>query len=154
MIEICDFIIKRIGEQMSAVTHMRSEGQTFSHDDLTNSLIISKADIRKQFGQKADAFFAKFATPAVGTNTAFTDAFAVNAVSLAPMIDLGEYLYVPNQYRLVELIYESPFYWMSAERLYVDIAAEHRGVFLTTNHRAHCPFRLRAETYTKRDDPA
>jgi len=60
----------------------------------------------------------------------FVDPFAINAVAIAPVIDLGEHLYVPNQYRLFETIYESPFYWMISDHAYSDVAAEHRGIFL------------------------
>ncbi len=130
MIDISKFIVDRINQQMSGVREMRSEGHVFSHGELTNSLLISKADVRKKFGQKANAFFAKFATQVIGANAGFTDPFAINAVSIAPLIDLGEYLYVPNQYRLYETIYESPFYWMLADKAYANIAAEHRGTFL------------------------
>jgi hypothetical protein len=130
MIDISKFIVDRINQQMTGVGHMRSEGHEFNHGELTNSLLISKADVRKKFGQKADAFFSKFATPVIGANFGFTDPFAINTVLIAPLIDLGEYLYVPNQYRLFETIYESPFYWMMADKVYADAAAEHRGAFL------------------------
>lgn len=130
MIDIAKFIVDRINQQMTGVGHMRSEGHAFSHGELTDSLLISKADIRKKFGQKANAFFANFATPITGTNTGFADPFAINAVSIAPIIDLGDYLYVPNQYRLFETIYESPFYWMMADKAYTNTEAEHRGAFL------------------------
>ncbi len=132
MIDIARFIVDRINRQMTAVGHMRKNGHYFSHGDLTNSLTISKAEVRRKFGQKANAFFSKFATPATGANDGFVDPFAVNAVAIAPIIDLGEHLYVPNQYRLYEAIYESPFYWMMGDKSYRDIAAERRGTFLET----------------------
>lgn len=108
MIDIARFISDRINGQMTAVGSMRQAGRTFTHGDLTNSLLISKTDLRKRFGKKADAFFAKFATPVTGANAGFVDPFAINIVAIAPLIDLGEHLYVPNQYRLFETIYESP----------------------------------------------
>ncbi|MEH2569624.1 hypothetical protein [Bradyrhizobium sp. AZCC 2289] len=130
MIDIARFIVDRINGQMTAVGHMRKEGHDFTHSDLTDSLLISKADVRKKFGQKANAFFSKFATPVMAANIGFVDPFAINAVAIAPIIDLGEHLYVPNQYRLYEGIYESPFYWMMGDKSYRDTAAEHRGNFL------------------------
>jgi hypothetical protein len=136
MLEIAKFILDRINSQMTSVGQLRKEGRVFNNGDLTNSLLIAKDDLRKKFGEKADAFFAKYVTPATGSNTEFTDPFAINGVALAPIIELGEHLYVPNQYRLLETIYESPFYWMMADRSYADKEAEHRGVFLekTTAH--------------------
>jgi hypothetical protein len=130
MIDIARFIIDRINRQMTVVGQMRKQGHAFSHGNLTNSLLISKADVRKAFGQKANAFFAKFGTPVSGANAGFADPFAINVVAIAPLIDLGDYLYVPNQYRLLETIYESPFYWMMGDKSYCDTAAEHRGAFL------------------------
>src|SRR3984893_12473501 len=136
IIDIAKFIVDRINGQMTDVAHMRKEGHHFTHGDLTNSLLVSKADVRKKFGQKANAFFSKFATPVTETNADFDDPFAINAVVIAPIIDLGQYLYVPNQYRLYEAIYESPFYWMMGDKSYRDVAAEHRGSFLE-NAAAH-----------------
>ena len=56
--------------------------------------------------------------------------FAINAVALAPIIEMGDYLYVPLQYRLFESIYESPFFWMMGDKKYADTHSEHRGAFL------------------------
>lgn len=58
--------------------------------------------MKKKFRAKADAFFTKFVTPITGANADFTDPFSVNGVAIAPIIELGEFLYVPNQYRLFE----------------------------------------------------
>jgi hypothetical protein len=130
MIDIARFIVDRINGHMTDVGHLRREGHRFTHGDFTNSLLISKADVRKKFGRKADAFFSKFATPVTGANAGFIDPFAINTVAIAPIIDMGEHLYVPNQYRLYEAIYESPFYWMMGDKSYRDTAAEHRGAFV------------------------
>lgn len=130
MLEIARFIVDRINRQMTAVGHMRNQGHELTHGDLTNSLLISKADVQEKFGEKAKAFFAKFTTLATGANAGFVDPFAVNAVAIAPIVDLGEHLYAPNSYRLFETIYESPYYWMMGDRSYRNTAAEHRGEFL------------------------
>ena len=37
---------------------------------------------------------------------------------------------MPIQYRLCESIYESPFFWMMADKEYADTHAQHRGMFL------------------------
>ena len=130
IIEIATFIMDRINNQMSAVGHFRSEGQVFTNADLTNSLLVSKDELRTKFGAKADAFIAKFATPATGSNGQFDNPFAVNGVAIAPLIDLGDVLYVANQYRLMESLYESPFYWMGLDKAYVPTMAANRGAFL------------------------
>ncbi|UWU13264.1 hypothetical protein N2599_14035 [Rhizobium sullae] len=130
MIDIAKFIVDRVNSNMTAVGHLREEGREFTKGELTSSLLISKAEVRKKFGAKADAFFAKFATPVTGANAGFTDPFAINAVAIAPIIEFGENLYVPNQYRLFETIYESPFYWMMADKAYCNTTSKHRGDFL------------------------
>lgn len=130
MIEIASFIVDTITAQMNAVGHLRAEGRTFSNMDLTNSLLVAKATLRKRFGSKAAAFISKFATPAFGANGGFNNAFSINGVVIAPLIDIGEFVFVPSQYRLLESIYESPFYWMIIDSGYKATASGHRGAFL------------------------
>ena len=130
LLDIARFIIDHINAQITAVGHLRKHGHHFSNSDLTTSLLIAKEDVRKKFGAKSDAFFAKFVTPITATNKGFLNPFAINAVALAPIIEMGDYLYVPNQYRLCESIYEGPFFWMMADNEYADTHAKHRGVFL------------------------
>ena len=130
MIEIAKFIVDRINSQMTQSATCASKARLLGRGDLTNSLLIAKADLRKKFGQKADLFLAQVRDPATGANVGFVDPFAINQVTIAPLIDIGEYLYVPNQYRLFETIYESPFYWMMADKSYADTAAANRGAFL------------------------
>jgi hypothetical protein len=91
MIDIAKFIGDRINRQMNGLTQARAQGMDIKSADLTSSLVIPKADLEKKFGQKAKAFIAKFATPAIQSNTEFSEPFALNAVSIAPLIDLGEF---------------------------------------------------------------
>ncbi len=130
MIDIAKFVGGRINNQMTTVGHLRNEGHNFDNGDLTNSLLIAKADLRRKFGVKVDAFLKKFAIPITDSNLHFSSPFAINAIMIAPIVDLGEHLYVPNQYRLFESIYESPFYWMIGDRTYADTEAVHRGRYL------------------------
>ena len=129
MLNIAKFILDRINAQMTAVGLLEYRHQ-LSCSDLTKSLLIAKEDVRRKFGAKSDAFFAKFVTPITATNKGFTDPFSINDVALTPIIELGDFLYVPIQYRLCESIYESPFFWMIADNDYTDVHSEHRGVFL------------------------
>lgn len=130
IIDIAQFIVRRITRQMSGIKYLWQEGRELTHGDLTDSLLIEKAGLRKRFGGKADAFIAKFATKATGANAEFTEPFSVNEVFIAPLIDIGDYLYVPNQYRLLESVYESPFYWMVRDDAYAGALSKHRGAFL------------------------
>jgi hypothetical protein len=131
MVQVASFILDRISQQMTAIGAMRKEGIDPSKADLTDSLLIAKADLAKKFGDdRTGAFVSKFATPITDANATFMSPFVVNQVYLAPLIDLGEHLYAPNSYRLIESIYESPFYWMMLDDSYRDTAATHRGAFL------------------------
>ena len=73
MLDIAKFILDHIHAQMTAVGHFREHGHQFSNHDLTNSLLIVKEDVRKKFGAKSTAFFAKFITPITATNKGFMD---------------------------------------------------------------------------------
>lgn len=130
IIDIAQFIVRRVTEQMNGIGHLMQEGAELTNGDLTDSLLISKAKLQERFGGKADAFIAKFATKATGANAEFTGPFCVNGVSIAPLIDIGDHLYVPNQYRLLESVYESPFYWMVSDDAYAGKHSKHRGAFL------------------------
>lgn len=110
MIEIAQFITHRVTLQMNHILHMKADGAKFHGGDLTNSLMIPKIDLKTKFGSKIDAFIAKFAIPVSGVDANFDSPFDINPVSLAPLIDFGDHIYVPNQYRLMESVYESPFY--------------------------------------------
>lgn len=130
MIEIATFIIKLVTFQMDATGRARAESEPLNNGDLTNSLLVSKVVLRKKFGSKVNNFIAKFATPVSGANASFNTPFSINGAAIAPLIDFGDHLYVPSQYRLMECIYESPFYWMVVDEVYGDEAAANRGLFL------------------------
>ncbi|MDE0410838.1 MAG: nuclease-related domain-containing protein [Gammaproteobacteria bacterium] len=129
MLEIVRYILDHINAQMTEVGRLRKLGYHLRNKDLTNSLLIAKEDVRRQFGAKSDAFFAKFVTPIKAANKGFTSPISLNTVAIAPIIEFDDYLYVPLQYRLCESIYESPFFWMMDDHKYADMHAENRGRF-------------------------
>ena len=130
IIDITKFILNRINFQMTVIGHKLREGHEPNDSHLTGSLLISKEDVRSKFGTKADAYFSMFVSPNSNANKRFKCPFDINKVAIKPVIDLGDYLYVPVQYRLCESIYESPFYWMMGDSEYADTHAKHRGGFL------------------------
>ena len=139
ILDIARFIVNRINLQMTYVLNTNgtrdSDGRPrliaeLDFPTLTGMLTIPKDLLRKEFGAKADAFLAKFATPAFGTNLEFNNPFAINQVNLAPLIDFGDFIYVPNQYRVFGAIYDSPFYWTMADPTYRDAASTNRGQFV------------------------
>ena len=127
---IAQFIVTRLLNAMTGIHTARKRGQDFAPHEYTNSLLIGKSELTEAFGDAARAFIAKFSTPSMNANEAFRSPFDINAAAIAPLIDLGDFLYVPHQYRLLEAIYESPFYWMNADKAYLDVAAKHRGGFV------------------------
>lgn len=130
LLDIAMYIVNRVNAQMNGTLHARAQGHELNKGDLTNSMLVSKSDLRKKFGDKADAFMRKFVIPITQQNADFKDPFAINKLAISPIIEIGEFLYVPHQYRLMESLYESPFYWMMADEAYEDKHAEHRGAFL------------------------
>ena len=130
MLDIVKFISDRVNQQITAIGHLREQGHRFTKRDLTGSLGIAKGDVRRKFGAKSDAFLDKFVTSATASNRGFVNPFAINAVALAPLIGIDDFLYVPIQHRLCESVYESLFYWMMADNEYEPIHADRRGVFL------------------------
>lgn len=130
MIEIAEFISKWISQQMTAVSQHRKLGKSLNSGDLTNSLTIPIALLRKKFNHKADAFVRMFTIDVTGTNHGYADPFSINETMICPIVRIGEFLYVPNQYRLFETLYESPFYWMLRDEAYMETAKINRGAFL------------------------
>lgn len=133
MLDIARFIIDRVNLQITAATLMSKDTGRLDPGYMTSSLTISKADLVGKFGQKAEAFLSKFSIPAIGSNLDFSSPFDINSVNFSPLIDIGDFLYVSNQYRLFASIYESPFYWMIKDKEYRNKASGHRGNFLEDN---------------------
>lgn len=63
-------------------------------------------------------------------NAAFTSLGAFNLVNACPILRTpsGDYVSL-HSYRVAETLYESPFYWMAADRAYKDTAFTNRGSF-------------------------
>lgn len=129
IVEIATYIGERITQQMDHSGQRKARG-LLEPGEHFGSLLIGKDSLKKRFGWKLDAFLAKFSTPAVNANLDFTDPFTVNMVSIAPLIDMGDFIFVPSQHRLFQSVYESPFYWMIADKAYREVASDHRGSFL------------------------
>lgn len=136
MLEIARYISKRINNQMAYASHTLNNDFSKDVGLLSQSLLIPKSDLRKKFGTKVEAFLSKFSINALNENAEFTEPFAINRVNAAPLLDLGDYLYVTNQYRLFGSIYESPFYWTMSDPKYKNTASVNRGRFLekATSH--------------------
>ena len=77
-----------------------------------------------------DKILRAFTPPDGLRNQDFNTLNDFNITNAYPLIDLGneEYLLFQN-YSLVEALYETPFYWMSSDKSYVNKAMSNRGDF-------------------------
>lgn len=63
-------------------------------------------------------------------NPSFTSLHDFNAANAYPIIRSGDDRYILFQYvSLTEALYETPFYWMGADKAYEQTAMAHRGLF-------------------------
>jgi hypothetical protein len=71
-----------------------------------------------------------FTLPCRESNAGFTSLHAYNASNGMPLlcVEAGKYI-LWHQYSLFEALYESPFFWMIADKKYEQIAMAHRGHF-------------------------
>lgn len=71
-----------------------------------------------------------FTVPAGNTNARFTSLQDFNQIAVTPLLRLpaGEFLSLQN-YALAEAIYDSPFYWMQADKAYLPTRNRNRGEF-------------------------
>lgn len=77
-----------------------------------------------------ESIFSAFTERSKPGNTKFISLGDFNTANSHPFLEIGEGRYILFQnYSFVEAIYESPFYWMIADKNYQATAAEHRGRF-------------------------
>jgi SEC-C motif len=71
-----------------------------------------------------------FAVPAKERNKEFKSLSDFNVANALPLIKAGNDSYILfSVYSLAEALYESPFYWMAADKTYASTAMQHRGLF-------------------------
>ena len=97
-------------------------GCTFSLADLT-----ARSGLKREL---VDDFIAAFCLPDGDRNTTFTGLQEFNATNAQPILHVqGEEYLLFDHYNLLEAIYETPFYWMGADKAYAPQALFHRGQF-------------------------
>lgn len=72
---------------------------------------------------------AAFAVPDGERNKGFAALHDFNIANASPLLRRGDTFILFHIYSLVEALYEAPFYWMGADKRYVDTAMRHRGQF-------------------------
>src|ERR1035438_5466312 len=78
----------------------------------------------------ADAFIQAFSLTPGAANVRLQVPGQYNELQARPIVELpdGRY-FLPIAFNLSESIYESPFYWMNRDALYIETAKRHRGEF-------------------------
>jgi hypothetical protein len=113
----------RIGELMEPWRCL--SGFTFRISEIAESLSLDLIQIQR--------IIDAFCLPSASKNESFTSLSSFNATNATPIIRMPDDTYILFQpYSLNEALYESPFYWMSADRRYRDTAMENRGLFTET----------------------
>ena len=131
IIEIATYIKDRVNLQTTVLINFRENPEAPPNpSDISSALVIDRQMLIEEFGQKTSRFLDLFSIPINNSNASFDQAFAFNEVNVRPIINLGQFLYIPNSFRLSESIYDSPYYWMLEDTDYKDIASKHRGEFL------------------------
>ena len=99
---------------------------------LLPGISFTAEEVSKEAGlelAKAHRVLEAFAlTP--GNNSSFTSLHEYNLVSGTPLVRWAHGGYTLfHQYGLFEALYESPFYWLNADKPYTPVALQHRGAF-------------------------
>lgn len=97
-------------------------GYTFTAQEIANYTRLDLAIAQK--------VLAAFAVPDDERNEQFAVLHDFNIANAFPLIRAADDTYILfHIYSLAEALYESPFYWMSADKAYVNTAMRHRGLF-------------------------
>jgi hypothetical protein len=87
-----------------------------------------------------ETVLAAFELPASARNETFAALHDFNVINATPLIRRGTSYVLFHIYSLVEALYESPFYWMGADKDYAPTAMRNRGLFteeFSTERLAH-----------------
>lgn len=98
--------------------------------------VFSVEDIQANSGldsTRIEAVLDAFTLPENDRNTRFTALHDFNAMNATPLLRWeGRQYLLLQHYSLLEAIYESPIFWMMADKAYKPTAIAHRGAFTET----------------------
>jgi len=103
---------------------------------LLPGFVFTAADVAERVGVPIDTIervLEAFAFRSDDANAGFTSLHAYNAASGTPLLrsEAGDYILL-QQYNLFEALYESPFFWLNADKEYAPTALASRGRFTET----------------------
>ncbi len=97
-------------------------GYTFTAEEIATYAGLDISTVKK--------VLMAFTVPDGEKNEQFRAMHDFNVANAFPLIQAEENTYILfHIYSLVEALYESPFYWMCADKAYVNKAMRHRGLF-------------------------
>jgi hypothetical protein len=119
--------LKKLNEHKSMTSPKAESFANFCK--ITLDVFCFKQEDIDQFGnESAINFLSIFSLKPGSVNEGLNMPGAYNAADSHPIIKLRDNLYfLPVGFNLTQSIYESPFYWMSADTGYKDSASIHRG---------------------------
>jgi hypothetical protein len=100
---------------------------------LVDGFSVNADDVAKSSGYTLDMVMkvlSAFALPEGERNDSFQSLHDFNVSTSTPLLRRGSDTFILfEQYSLAQALYDSPFYWMGADREYKDTAMSHRGQF-------------------------
>lgn len=110
------------GDRSDAVLRDVLPGFCFGLDEVADEARLATAT--------AEAVLAAFTAPVSPTNAGFKSLGDYNEANAFPIVRLDDGKYCALQtYGVGEALYESPFYWMAADKSYKETAFANRGAF-------------------------
>ena len=108
------------------------KGKRLSFAELSKNtleiFIFSPSEIKGFSEEEIENFLESFALVPNQVNQKFNDTGDYNALDSHPIVKISEDCYfLPVHFLLTQSMYESPFYWMHADKQYRQTAAKNRG---------------------------
>jgi|GEM_PF-180248 len=135
-IEEACIVARTLGElQVQKLQGLREEMLKFPLDQWTflPGFVFGANELKAPTGmavEKIERIVMAFTFNPKTANASFSSLSAFNETNAAPIIKTVDGSYVLLQhYRLIEALYEAPFFWMAADKSYAATAFKHRGAF-------------------------
>jgi hypothetical protein len=124
---VSDFLSENLLKSLKSLPGLPPEQWTvLGGFEFTAADIVTKTGLRVE---KVDAVLTAFCFPDEG-NPTFTALHEFNAANAFPILKEGDDKYILFLYAsLAEALYETPFYWMGADKAYEATAMANRGLF-------------------------
>lgn len=95
-------------------------------EEFTSREVANRARVDEAIVER---ILSAFAVPEGERNSGFTALNEFNIANAAPLLRRGDKFILFQLYGFAEALYEAPFYWMGADKSYVDTAMRNRGLF-------------------------